>query len=160
MADFNAKQWLRDNMRVYLAQIKSQMGSISGEYRGSFATVAQFPSTANPNDWVILSSDDGGSESGIYAYNGTTWNFATDLVNFQEVIEAVIATETQADDVTEDEKMMVVAQLYARFALKAGDASQKFSAAVPEAGTSEVVRAADFDFTINTTEAQADWDNA
>lgn len=160
MAILNLKQWLRDNIKPYLAQIKASMGSISGEFRGTSSTVSGFPTTAKLNDWVILSSDDGGNESGIYAYNGTTWGFAMDLVLFNEIIEAVQASEAEADDVNEDEKFMLVSQIYARFAKINGDSTEKFSASAPEEQTNEVVRANDFDFTINATEAQSDWDNA
>jgi hypothetical protein len=160
MADLDLKAWFRSEIAPYLTTIKANITSLSGEYMGSFTTVAAFPAVAKNRDWVILSTDDASNESGIYAYDGTNWGFAQDLVNFSEIVSELIATNTEADAGTSTTKTMNVAQVHSRFAKKLGDSANKFSANTPEEATNEVVRAADFNFTITTADAQADYAGA
>ena len=149
------KQWLRDNIKVYLKEIKAQIASVSGTLVGSYATVAAAPTTGiDTGDWFILTSDDGTNESGIYSWNGTAWGFAADTTSFTEIVTELFVANT---DTTSTDKTYNAATLVATFAKIAGDNTQKFSAAAPDAQTDEVVRANDFDFLITDAEAQADY---
>jgi len=90
MLDFKAK--FRELIKVYLAVIKAkiteEVGKVSGQFIGSFATVADFPASGDhqTNDWLILSDDDGTNFKGHYTNNGTTWEFTSGLTQVSDVI--------------------------------------------------------------------------
>ena len=168
MADFDGKQFIRDNMVEYLTIIKAELasvGSITGHYAGSAATFAALPTTtvdgtdvAN-GDWAILTDDDVANESGIYLTDGTAWTFSVDLTNFSEVVAELVATDAEAVAGTATDKVPTVKQVKDNYSLLAGDAAQTHLVKAGAIDTDEAVNANQFSSTaITSVEAQADWD--
>jgi hypothetical protein len=111
MAELNLKQWLRDNIKPYLSEIKASIGSVTGAYRGSFTTVAGMPSSAKAGDWAILSVDDSINESGIWVKSATVWQYVQDLQSFTEIIENIVASNAEYTTGTSTTKAPSVAQV-------------------------------------------------
>ena len=71
--------------------------NITGQFAGSAATFAALPTTTddgnpvNNGDWAILTTDDGASQAGIYAFDGTAYVLA------KEIPEAFSLVVTTAD---------------------------------------------------------------
>jgi hypothetical protein len=69
--------------------------NIAGQFAGSAATFAGLPSTTadgkvvNNGDWAILTADNAGNQSGVYAYNGTAYVLAKEI---PEVFALVVVT--------------------------------------------------------------------
>jgi len=77
---------------------------ITGQFIGSAATVAAFPTVdasgdaVSNGDWAVLTADDGANLSGIYTYNGATWDFVMEIPDTFAV--AATAISPAADDAT------------------------------------------------------------
>lgn len=164
MALLNLKQWLRDNIKPYLKEIKVQIASlgasVTGSYKGAFTTKASMPVAAS-GDWCILTADDGANESGIYVRNAGTssWDYIMDISTFQEITNEIIASQVEFDAGVSS-KAPTVAQVKTELDQKAqisGDAGVNFSAADANELTQEVVTANQFNFTISNSEAAADY---
>ena len=50
-----------------IAAVSAQFGSVTGVYKGAFATVSAMPSTAKNGDWTILTDDDGANPDFCHA---------------------------------------------------------------------------------------------
>jgi hypothetical protein len=106
MAEFDPKPQFKGNIKPYLKAIKARLNqiesvatSVTGTFRGTHDTLALMASanpTAKAGDWAILRTDDGANESGIYVKGPTAWEFVQDITNFNEIIEAIIATDAEA----------------------------------------------------------------
>ncbi len=122
----NAKKWFRENIKQYLSisdekttakietaktELRQEMSSVSvtGTFKGSFATVSAMPSRAKNGDWSVLTADDGSNESGIYAKSAQGWAFIMDIATFGEV-QAVLATDSEFQAGTATDKAVTVKQ--------------------------------------------------
>ncbi len=147
------KQWLRDNIKPYLKAIKAWVtqkvatdieaaktelraeiasaGSITGAFKGGFATVGEMPtgSGVKNGDWAALTADDGSNESGIYVKASSGWQYVMDITTFDEA-QALLASDSEFNAGTTTQKAVTVKQLSDAFA-----------------------------GTISETEAQSDWDS-
>jgi hypothetical protein len=69
--------------------------NIAGQFAGSATTFAGLPTTTadgkvvNNGDWAILTVDNAGNQSGVYAYNGTAYVLAKEI---PEVFALVVVT--------------------------------------------------------------------
>ncbi len=130
------KQWFRDSIKPYLKLIKGdietaktelrqEMSSVSvtGTFKGSFATVANMPTTKGikNGDWAVLTADDGSNESGIYVKSSSSWSFVADITSFDEV-QAILATNEEFNAGTATQKAITVKQLADVFAETITDA--------------------------------------
>ena len=155
-----------------IAAVSAQFGSVTGVYKGAFATVSAMPSTAKNGDWTILTDDDGANESGIYVKQTGGFVFVSDLQTFQEIRAELLASDAEATAGTSTTKVMTVAQTERKIksilaaidlsskANVGGSATQVFEVADAEAGTKQAVNASQFGDAITTADAQADWDAA
>jgi hypothetical protein len=192
MAEFNAKSWFRTQIKIYITIIKNwvtaqftnlqgqidanttaiaALGSVTGAYKGAFATLAAMPTGAGVKngDWAILNADDGANESGIYVRQTGAWVFVSDLQTFQEIRTELLASAAEATAGTSTLKVLTVAQSVAKIAEQiatidlsskanvAGNAAQLFSVSGGNEATNEAVNANQFS-TISAAEAQADFD--
>jgi hypothetical protein len=152
-----------------IATLATSVGSITGGYKGAFATKALMDAvTAKAGDWAILSVDDGSNESGIYVRGATNFSFVLDIAAFSEIKTEILASNSEFETGTSTEKTATVKQIKDAlatitsqlddYALKGGDSANKFLVADASVNTKEAVNASQFDFTITDAEAQTAWD--
>lgn len=90
------------NIKAAIQALETAVESINiaGEFAGSAATFAALPVTTtntitgltnpvNNGDWAILTADDGGNQSGIYAFDGANYVLAKEI---PEVFALVVET--------------------------------------------------------------------
>lgn len=85
------------NVKAAIQALETAVESlnISGQYAGSSATFSGLPTTTadgkpvNNGDWAILTVDDGSNQSGVYAFNGTSYNLAKEI---PEVFTLIVST--------------------------------------------------------------------
>ncbi len=128
----NPKKWFRENIKQYFKQFKAWVTgeidtaktelrqefsslSVTGVFKGGFATVSEMPSRAKNGDWAVLTADDGSNESGIYVKGGGGWSFVADITSFDEV-QALLATDDEFTTGTATQKAITVKQFNNIFA--------------------------------------------
>ncbi len=152
----NLKEWFRANIKQYLrisdekttnkietakTELRQEFKttSVTGTFKGGFATINDMPSKAKNGDWAVLTADFPDEadaefyESGIYVKSSSGWSFVADITSFDEV-QAILATDREFDNGTTTQKAVTVKQLYTAFDGVFSD-------------------------TITPEEAQADWDS-
>jgi hypothetical protein len=191
MAQFSGSNWFRASVAGYLVNIKnwvlgllsaqaaattqqieqaktdlrSEFGSITGTFKGSFTTYALMPSgTGIKNgDWAVLTEDDATDtsnfhESGIYVKGAAGWSFVADITGINE-LNAIIATDPEFLSGLPTDKVPNVAQLTAKFELKAdinGNQNNFFNVKAADEGSTWAVNAAQFAL-VTVQEADDDW---
>lgn len=169
MALFNDKLRHDELIAPFIKKVKAELalvGSIVGQYTGIAATFATLPTTdsdgsaLNAGDWSILSADDGTDEAGIYVCDAAgVWSLAQIIPNMNEMLEAVLATDTEAADVAETEKAMTVKQSHDTFSALAGLNTQLHACLGAEAATDDAVNANQFAAAVATdAEVVTIWD--
>lgn len=190
---FDPKKQFRGNIKPYLKAIKEKIAevesvatSVTGTYRGSFATLADINAvtSAKSGDWAIISSDDGVNESGIYVKGPSGFEFVSDIHSFDELRETILATQDEFENPqspTDLRKAPTLRQLnkvaediYAALngntaeivnlnnhkAEKGGSADQAFLVKAGEEASNESVNVMQMTFVILESEASDDFLNA
>ncbi len=127
----NLNKWFRENIKQYLrisdekttnkietakTELRQEFKttSVTGTFKGSFATVSEMPSRAKNGDWAVLTADedlgsDGSNESGIYVKSSNGWSFIMDIATFGEV-QSILATDSDFQAGTATDKAVTVKQ--------------------------------------------------
>ena len=191
MAEFSGSTWFRANIKKYLFNIRSwvlglinaqaatttqqieqaktdlrsEFGSITGTFKGSFTTYALMPSgTGIKNgDWAVLTEDDATDtsnfhESGIYVKGVAGWSFVADITGINE-LNAIIATDPEFASGLPADKVPNVAQITQRLELKAdinGNQNNFFNVKAADESSFSAVNAAQFPL-VTVQEADDDW---
>ena len=156
----------RSLITPYLSVIKERFKEISGQFIGSADTYAGLPttdidgSTIDIGDVVSLTQEDGSYKSGIYRWDGTQYVLFQEFDNLSDITNSMKATLAEVQAGVVDDKFITPAKGSQVYAKILGDSANKFSAAMAEEATDEVVTANAFTGTITNAEAQSDYDGA
>ena len=166
MALLTDKARFRVLVTPYLKLLKTKFSEISGQFIGSADTYAGLPTTdidgsaIDVGDVASLTQADGGYASGIYRWDGAQFVLFQEFDNLSDLTNSMKATLAEVQAGVVDDKFITPAKGSQVYAKILGDSANKFSAAMAEEATDEVVTANAFVGTITDAEAQADYDGA